>query len=132
MPLRRIYLSSYSQSADIIWASIQRAVTDAGRKIRFSTVAANVGDAGKGYGELKRIIADLIIMTLSPIQERYYALMDDQTALDALLQKGAGTARERAVVRLRTAKERVGLGALPRVEEQRPALLPSSLGHRGS
>lgn len=67
--------------ADIIWASIRRAVTDAGREIRFSTVAANVGDtnlltiyqalsgqsqqqiethfAGKGYGELKRIVADL-------------------------------------------------------------------------
>jgi len=121
--------------ADIIWASIRRAVTDAGREIRFSTVAANVGVtnlltiyqalsgqsqqqiethfAGKGYGELKRIVADLIIMTLGPIQERYYALMDDQTALDVLLQKGADTARERAAVTVRTVKERVGLWALP-------------------
>ena len=39
--------------------------------------------------------------------------MDDQTDLDVLLQKGVDTARERAVVRLRTAKERVGLWALP-------------------
>jgi tryptophanyl-tRNA synthetase len=121
--------------ADIIWASIRRAVTDAGREIRFGTVAANVGVtnlltiyqalsgqsqqqiethfAGKGYGELKRIVADLIIMTLGPIQECYYALMDDQTALDVLLQKGADTARERAAVMLHTAKERVGLWALP-------------------
>jgi hypothetical protein len=38
---------------------------------------------------------------------------DDRTALDALLQKGADTARERAAVTLRTAKERVGLWALP-------------------
>ena len=36
--------------------------------------------AGKRYGELKRIVADLAIITLSPIQERYYVLMDDQTA----------------------------------------------------
>jgi tryptophanyl-tRNA synthetase len=121
--------------ADIIWASIRRAVTDAGREIRFSTAPAlasvtnlltiyqalsgqsqqqiETHFAGKGYGELKRIVADLIIMTLGPIQERYYALMDDQTALDVLLQKGADTARERAVVMLHTAKERVGLGALP-------------------
>jgi tryptophanyl-tRNA synthetase len=121
--------------ADIIWASIRRAVTDAGREIRFSTVPANAGVtnlltiyqalsgqsqqqiethfAGKGYGELKRTVADLVIMTLGPIQERYYALMDDQTALDALLQKGADTARERAAVTLRAAKERVGLWALP-------------------
>jgi hypothetical protein len=71
-------------------------------------------------------------MTLGPIQERYYVLMDDQTALDALLQKGADTARERAAVALRTAKERAGLWTLPCVEDQRSALLPSSLGHRGS
>jgi tryptophanyl-tRNA synthetase len=69
--------------------------------------------AGKGYCELQRTVADLVIMTLGPIQERYYALMDDQTALDALLQKGVDTAREGAAVTLRAAKERVGLWALP-------------------
>ena len=69
--------------------------------------------AGKGYGELKRTVADLVIMTLGPIQERYYALMDNRTALDALLQKGADTARERAAVTLRTAKERVGFTGAP-------------------
>ena len=52
-------------------------------------------------------------MSVSPIQKRYYALMDDQTALDALLQKGVDTAREGAAVTRRTAKERVGLWALP-------------------
>jgi hypothetical protein len=52
-------------------------------------------------------------MTLGPIQGRYCAMIDNQTALDALLQKGADTARERAAVTLCTAKERVGLGALP-------------------
>jgi tryptophanyl-tRNA synthetase len=121
--------------ADTIWASIRRAVTDAGREIRFSTAPARAGVtnlltiyqalsgqsqqqiethfAGKGYGELKRAVAELVIMTLGPIQERYYALMDDRAALDALLQKGADTARERAAVTLRTVKERVGLLALP-------------------
>ena len=120
---------------DTIWASIRRGVTDAGREIRFSTAPAKAGVtnlltiyqalsgqsqqqiethfAGKGYGELKRAVAELVIMTLGPIQERYYALMDDRAALDALLQKGAGTARERAAVTLRTVKERVGLLALP-------------------
>ena len=68
--------------------------------------------AGKGYGELKRAVADLVIITLGPIQERYYALMDDRAALDALLQKGADTTRQRTAVTLRTAKERVGLLAL--------------------
>jgi len=121
--------------ADIIRASIRRAITDAGREIRFSTAPAKAGVtnlltiyqalsgqsqqqiethfAGKDYCELQRTVADLVIMTLGPIQERYYALMDDQTALDALLQKGVDTAREGAAVTLRTAKERVGLWALP-------------------
>jgi tryptophanyl-tRNA synthetase len=52
-------------------------------------------------------------MTLGPIQERYYALMDDPAALDALVRQGADTARERAAGTLRTVKERVGLLALP-------------------
>jgi len=73
--------------------------------------------AGKGYGELKRTVADLVIMTLGPIQERYDALMHDRAALDALLQKGADSARQRAAVTLRTVKERVGLLALPCVED---------------
>jgi hypothetical protein len=101
LPLRCIYPSSSSQSNALSRGSGQ------------SQQQIETHFAGKGYGELKRIVADLIIMTLGPIQERYYALMDDQTALDALLQKGTDTARERAAVTLRTAKERVGLWALP-------------------
>jgi tryptophanyl-tRNA synthetase len=120
--------------ADTIWASIRRAVTDTGREIRFGTAPAKAGVtnlltiyqalsgqsppqiethfAGKGYGELKREVADLIIMTLSPIQERYYALVDDPDTLDALVRQGADAARQRAAVPLRTVKERVGLLAL--------------------
>jgi tryptophanyl-tRNA synthetase len=112
--MQRLYHAvGFLDDVDIIRASIWRAVTDAGWEIRFSTVPTNAGVTnlltiyqalsgqsqqqiethftGKGYGELKRTVADLVIMTLGPIQERYYAL-----------------------------------------EEQRPALLPSSLGHRGS
>src|SRR5438093_5382866 len=121
--------------ADTIWASFRRAVTDSGREIRFSAEPAKAGVTnlltiyqalsgrsqeqieahfvGKGYGELKREVADLVILTLAPIQERYAALMDDRAALDTLLRQGADTARERAAVMLRTVKERVGLVALP-------------------
>jgi len=72
LPLRCIYPSSSSQSNALSRGSGQ------------SQQQIETHFAGKGYGELKRIVADLIIMTLGPIQERYYALMDDQTALDAL------------------------------------------------
>jgi tryptophanyl-tRNA synthetase len=74
--------------------------------------------AGKGYGELKREVADLIIMAFGPIQERYYTLMEDWAAVDAFLQKGADTARCRAVVTLRTVQERVGLVSLPTRESR--------------
>jgi len=124
--------------ADTIWASIRRAVTDTGREIRFSTEPGKAGVAnlltiyqalsgqspqqietrfaGKGYGELKREVADLVIMTLRPMQECYYALMDDPAALDALVRQGADTARQRAAVTLRTVKERIGL--FPLLEEE--------------
>jgi tryptophanyl-tRNA synthetase len=119
--------------ADTIWGVIRRAVTDTGREIRFSEAPAKAGItnlltihqalsgqtreqieahfAGKGYGELKRDVAALVISTLAPIQQRYYALMDDRAELEALLQKGADTARERAAVTLRTVKERLGISA---------------------
>src|SRR5918912_250261 len=73
---------------DTVWASLRRAVTDSGREMRFSAAPAKAGVtnlltiyqalsgqsqqqieahfAGKGYGDLKRAVADLVIMTLGP------------------------------------------------------------------
>jgi tryptophanyl-tRNA synthetase len=131
--------------AETIRASFQRAVTDSGREIVFSNDPAKAGVnnlltiyqalshqgreeierhfAGKGYGELKREAANLVIATLRPMQQRYFALMDDAEALDALLQHGADTARERAEITLRTVKERVGLfsphiGNFPKIDHR--------------
>jgi tryptophanyl-tRNA synthetase len=117
--------------AETIRASIQRAVTDSGREVCFSEDPAKAGVtnlltiyqalsatsreeierhfAGKGYGELKREVADLVIATLRPVQQRYDTLMDDPATLDTLLQQGAHAARERAEIMLRTVKERIGL-----------------------
>jgi tryptophanyl-tRNA synthetase len=121
--------------AETIRTSIQRAVTDSGREICFSDdpVKAGVTNlltiyqalsatsqeeieqhfAGKGYGELKREVADLVIATLRPVQQRYDTLMEDPAMLDTLLQQGANAARERAEMTLRAVKERIGLVSLP-------------------
>lgn len=44
--------------------------------------------AGKGYGAFKKDVADAIISTLEPIQQRYRQLVGDPE-LDAILDKGA-------------------------------------------
>ena len=64
---------------------------------------------GDGYGKLKGKIADAVISTLTPIQERYRELMADPTHIDAILAKGATRAREVAGATMAEVRQRVGL-----------------------
>ncbi len=115
---------------DTIMAVMRRAVTDSGREIAFSDDPAKAGVtnlltiyqalsghsretieahfAGKGYGDLKREVAEVVIDTLRPIQQRYQAFMDDPATFDDVLRAGAEAARQRAAPMLDTVKERVG------------------------
>lgn len=63
---------------------------------------------GKGYGDLKKAVAEKVVATLEPLQERYNALMNDKAELDKILQQGAEKARERATPTLNKVKEAVG------------------------
>jgi tryptophanyl-tRNA synthetase len=65
--------------------------------------------AGKGYGQFKAALADLIVAALEPIQQRYDGIMSDPGELDRLLKRGADAVRPIAEQTLRTVKERVGL-----------------------
>ena len=65
--------------------------------------------AGKGYKEFKAALADVVVATLEPIQQRYNEIMSDPANLDALLARGAERARPLASQTLRLVKERVGL-----------------------
>jgi tryptophanyl-tRNA synthetase len=65
--------------------------------------------AGKGYGQFKAALGDLLVATLEPIQQRYDAIASDPGELDRLLARGAATVRPMAERTLRTVKERVGL-----------------------
>ena len=111
--------------------SIMRAVTDSGNEIVFSDdpekagvnnllgiykvitgrtedeVERDFADA-RGYGDLKRRVAEVVIGELRPIQERYYDLMSDVAELDRLLAVGADYAREVSGPKLQEMKERVG------------------------
>jgi tryptophanyl-tRNA synthetase len=63
---------------------------------------------GKLYGVLKREVADVIIESLKPIQQRYNRYVQDAAELDRILRQSAERAAERAAPTLHRAKEAVG------------------------
>lgn len=65
---------------------------------------------GRGYGDLKKEVLAVVVETLTPIRERYEALMHDPAELDRILAIGAETARERASATLERVKAAVGVG----------------------
>ncbi len=108
---------------------IRSAVTDAGREIRFDPEAKpgisnlltifsalsgrSIADLerayeGKGYGELKKDLAELVVEFVTPFQQRTRAFLDDQAQLDKLLTMGAEKARVVAERTLRTVYDRIG------------------------
>jgi tryptophanyl-tRNA synthetase len=118
---------------DVVRRKIMRAVTDTtpvapGEGLRYDPatqrgvanlldiLAACVGDtpaslAGMfaSYGELKEAVADSVVATLRPIQQRYADLAADPDAIDAVLRDGAARARERGAVTVRRVREALGL-----------------------
>ena len=64
---------------------------------------------GKGYKEFKAALSDLIIATLSPIQQHYAEIATDPGQLDALLRQGADQVRPIAESTLRLVKDKVGI-----------------------
>lgn len=99
-----------------IMRSFKRAVTDSGNEIAFSSdpekagvnnllgiykavtgkdetaVLADFADA-RGYGDLKKRVAEVTIEMLTPIRERHDYLMQDPAELDRLMAVGAQHAR---------------------------------------
>lgn len=64
---------------------------------------------GKGYGDLKSEVAEVVINTLAPIQEKYEHLIQS-TELDDILTAGAHKANETANKTLVNAKKKMGIG----------------------
>ncbi|SBT54474.1 tryptophan--tRNA ligase [Micromonospora narathiwatensis] len=108
---------------------IRSAVTDTGREIVFDAVGkpgiANllsiysalsgrgIDDLvaaydGKGYGDLKKDLAEVVREALTPIQERTRVYLDDPAQLDKLLAQGAEKARVVAAATVRTTYDRIG------------------------
>ena len=112
---------------DVIRKKIARATTDSQRTIVFDesrpaiynllTIyerwAARTREQieaefeGKGYKEFKAALADRVVATLEPIQQRYAEITTDPAHLDACSRKGPRRC-VRSPKTLRLVKERVG------------------------
>ncbi|MGV3465682.1 MAG: tryptophan--tRNA ligase [Heyndrickxia sp.] len=64
---------------------------------------------GKGYGEFKADLAKVVIEALTPIQEKYYSLVDSQE-LNDILDLGAEKANAAAKKMLKKMENAMGLG----------------------
>ncbi len=65
--------------------------------------------AGRGYGDFKKGLAEVVESTFGPIRERTLELLDDPAELDRILAANADRASEVAEVTLAKAYDRVGL-----------------------
>jgi tryptophanyl-tRNA synthetase len=65
--------------------------------------------AGKGYGDFKSAVAEVVIAEFEPIRERTKQLMDDPAELVSLLKAGADKANEVASNTLKEAYTAIGL-----------------------
>jgi len=109
---------------------IKSAVTDAGREIKFdekekpgvsnllsihsALSGQKIADlenhfAGKGYGDLKSEVADVVVEYLKPIREKTLELLADESHLLAMLSTGAAKAHEVASTTLAKTYSNLGL-----------------------
>jgi tryptophanyl-tRNA synthetase len=109
---------------------IKSAVTDAGREIKFDekekpgvsnllTIHSALSGqsiselenhfSGKGYGDLKSEVADVVVEYLKPIREKTLELLADESHLLAMLSKGAAKAQEVASTTLAKTYSNLGL-----------------------
>ena len=112
--------------------SFMRAVTDSGNEIRFSDDSEKAGvnnllsiykvvtgksegqvekdfESARGYGDLKKAVAEVVIDELSPIRQRYNELISDVTELDKLLAVGSQRAESISGPKLLEMKDKMGL-----------------------
>jgi tryptophanyl-tRNA synthetase len=65
--------------------------------------------AGKGYGDFKGDLADVVVDFVTPFRDRTNELLNDRAELDGVLARGAEQAREIASRTLADVYDRVGL-----------------------
>lgn len=66
--------------------------------------------SGKGYGDLKREVADLVIATLEPIQGRYREITEDPAYIPRLLQQSVNRLRPLVNDTMSSVRDAMGFG----------------------
>ena len=112
--------------------SFMRAVTDSSNEIVFSNSPEKAGvnnmlgiykviteksekevekdfASARGYGDLKKAVAEVVIEELRPIREKYLDLIQDVSELDRLLSVGAQQASSISTPKLDQMKDKMGL-----------------------
>ena len=52
--------------------------------------------AGKGYGDFKKAVADVVVEGLTPVRERYEQVAADKSLIEEALKRGNEAAQRRA------------------------------------
>jgi tryptophanyl-tRNA synthetase len=120
-----------TDDANTIRQKIAHAVTDSGKDILFDPVhkpalanlitiyhhatGASIQEIettfeGKGYGDFKTMLTDVLIQLLQPIQQRFKELISHPDALSRILDQGRDYAMQRAHEQMKIVRERIGIG----------------------
>jgi len=114
---------------EVIKRAVMRAVTDSGNEVRFDKALPGVVNLlaiyevftkrprkdieehfeGKGYGFLKREVADAVIEGLAPVREKYDYITKDPDYVDKVLEQGAYKAKSIASATLKKVKLALGI-----------------------
>jgi tryptophanyl-tRNA synthetase len=120
---------SVLDDAKVIEKKFKKAVTDSGTRVAYNEENKGIANLmtiysvftgkdmaaiekefdGKMYGHLKVGLAEVVIETLKPVQQRYKDLMNDRTHLQSLMNAGAERARARAGATLKQVYEAMGI-----------------------
>ena len=117
-------------SADVTMKKFKSSVTDDGKEVKFNEKAKpgisnlltihsalsgksiaelEIEFSGKGYGDFKSAVAEVVISSLEPITKRTNELMSDRSELIKILKSGAVKANQVASETLKAAYSAIGL-----------------------
>lgn len=113
----------------VLEKKIKRAVTDSGTRVAYNPENKGIANLmtiysvltgktmeqietefdGKMYGHLKVALAEVVVETLKPVQERHKELMANRDHLRQLMSRGAERARERAGKTMALVYDKLGI-----------------------
>ena len=117
--LRKKIMSSVTDSGNEIVAREDKPGVSNLLQIHSAISGTSIADleasfVGKGYGDLKKEVADVVIAALEPVQARYNELIKDKKYLESVLKAGAGEAQKRAYKTLGKVYRKAGFVERPR------------------